>query len=406
MNRVVKINAVDWRALLFFSVIALFGFGLLFFPQKFYYHQYVWQVWPVLVLSIILYNRKQIYGKYLILMQFFLFINAVGCYINRDQTLLSYYSGLEYCTISMINIYFIAVVLKNEVKDYEKLLYSLSIIMCAIYIIQYYLYPIPIVNGALYLVEKGWIDQGTRFRMIGQSLAFLAYFMGLTKYLVSFKIKFLLQFVLGGIVLIMLGFRIQLFFVAIFTLILYWKIFKFSYKVFWAFLFFGLLIYYFVLDLPFVKLTIDAIVERQDKGESDEIRWYAIDYFQNYFFKNTWETIWGAGLPGKNSSYCLLVDNLKDRMIIFADIGVWGLSWMAGIPATLIIVLYPIVAYFKKVPKEYLYIGITLLCVLLSSIFTREIYRDGNPFIFGIMLAMQEKILNNENRNFNFSLLS
>lgn len=346
------------------------------------------------------------YGKYFILLQLFLFVNAVGCYINRDQTLFSYYSGFEFCTISMINIYFVAVSLKNDVKDYEKLLYCLSVIMCTIYIIQYIIYPIPIVRGAVNLLEKGFFDMGSRFRMTGQSLAFLAYFMGLTKFLLTYNIKYFIQLALGGVVLIMLGFRIQLLFVVVFTLVLYWKIYKFSYKGFFSFLFFCALIYFYVLDLPFVKLTVDTMIERQDAGHSNEIRWYTIDYFLTHFFNNTWEMIWGAGLPGKVGAYSHMIDNLKDSDIIFADIGVWGLSWMAGIPATLIIVIYPIVSFFKRVRKEYLYIGITLLCVLLSSIFTREIFREGNPFIFGIMLAMQEKIIKHENRNINISILS
>ena len=45
-----------------------------------------------------------------------------------------------------------------------------------------------------------------------------------------------------------------------------------------------------------------------------------------------------------------------------------------------------------KVPRPYIYIGLVLAFSLISSILTREIYRDGNPFIFGILLALQEKI--------------
>lgn len=406
MKNIVRINAIDWRLLFLFSIFALYGFGLLIYPSKLYIFKFLWLIWPISILSFILYNKKQIYGKYILLMNIFLFINAIGCYINRGQSLISFYEGWEFCTLSSINIYFIVYILKNDIEDFEKLLYYLSILLCLIYILQYYIYPIPIVIGAQHMIDRGSIETGARFRIIGQAFAFLSFFMGQTKFYVNHQIKYLIQLLLGGTVLIMLGFRNHLFIVPIFTIITYYKIFRFSFKKLLLFLIYVIFVCYFFSHFSFVKRTIELIIERENSEISNDTRWYTIHYFQTSFFRNTWEMILGAGLPGLSGHYTFFIDQLKEKMIIFADIGFWGLSWMAGIPTVLMIIIYPIIAFFKKVPKEYSYIGITLLCILFSSVFTREIFREGNPYIFGIMLALQEKIIKNENRNTNISLLS
>lgn len=364
--------------------------------------------WIIFLCPLFFYEKKQIYGKYILLLNLFLLVNVVGCYVNRGQGILNAYNGAEMNILLMLNIYFIFLFMKNKYGDYEEILYYLSITLCILYIIQYIIYPKTIFLSAKVALEA---HRGTsidaRFRVWGQCLAPLAFFMGLNKLLIKPQIKNYIQIALGLSVIIMMGFRTHVIFLMLFTFILLFKVYKMSLKSFLWLTGTCIFFWFVVLPLPFVQATLEKMIDRQLDGSSNLARWITMDFYMNHFFVNDWEKVFGAGLPGKTGAYQVYIDMLKQRDFIYADCGLLGLSWIAGIPAVLMIVIYPVISLIKNVPRNYYYIGITLGFCLFSSIFTREIFRDGNPLIFGILLAMQEKIINKyENRNTNVSLLS
>ena len=388
-----SISKVDWRLLTVISFFLLSFLGLTVFPE-FLAHSRFLIVWILVGLSFFLYDKRQVYGKYLILMNIFLFVNAIGCLANRGQSLISFFRGGEFFILAMINIYFVVLYMRNRIKDFENVLFYLSIIMCVLYIIQYIIYPTPIFRSTEVALDMDIAESSdSRIRIIGQALGTIAYFMGLNKFLCKKEIKSLIQMALGFSSIIILGFRSQAFALVLFSILLFVRFYKFSLKMWLPIIFAAVVVYYIVIPLSFVQNSLENMIERQESGSgSNEARIITMTYYINNFFQNNWEIFLGAGLPGSSGEYADYIDKLKSYHFIYADCGLLGLSWVAGIPVVLIIVIYPIKALLMKVPKPYLYIGLVLAFSLISSIFTREIYRDGNPFIFGGLLALQEKI--------------
>jgi hypothetical protein len=389
------------RIVLFFLIIFLLSFwGLTIFPESLYGHMFYF-AWVLICSSFFLFKKESIYGKYLILINIFLFINSLGCSIIRGQNVITTYEGHEMSIIGMLNFYFIALSLKNKVSDYESILFHLSIIMCILYIVQYVIYPQVIFRdaGNALMYRELYESADARVRVIGQMLGPLAYYMGLNKFFLGEKksAKYLIQALLGLTVVLMLGFRIQLFVLLIFTAYMFMKIFGFSNKMLLYVTIIGLFLYYVVMSIPFVQDTIEHMIERNQDGSSEEARYITAFYFYNNFFYNNWELIMGAGLPGNAGAYSQTIDHLKDVGIYFSDCGLLGYSWVAGIPVALLLSIFPLISLFKKVPNAYMYIGITMAFVLFSSTFTREIYREGNPLLIGVLLAMHDKILCRKN---------
>lgn len=403
-----EIGKIDYKVIFVLSLFALSFFGLSVYPKTLHSYRFLWMVWPVTLCSFILYDKKQKYGKIILLLNIFLMVNAIGCSVFRHQSILSTYSGWEMCILLSINFYFIFWSMRNSFTDYEKVLFLLSILFCVLYIVQYFIYPIAIFNSAEKALEIREIENtsDTRIRVIGQALGPIAYFMGLNKYTITKNVKYLLQTILGFSVIIMLGFRVQMAFLIFFSLFFYLKYYHFSLKLFIRLFLVSVVAFVILYNVQFVMDSYQNMVNRQASGSSLEARLNTIYYFNNLFFYNFWERIFGAGLPGREGQYLDYIKHLKENGLIFADLGIWGLSWVAGIPAVIMLIWYPIISFIRKVPSRYFYIGITLMFVLLSSTFTREIFRDGNPFLFGMMLAMQDKIIKRyDNRNSHISFL-
>ena len=336
-----SIFRVDWRLLTVISFFLLSFLGLIIFPE-FLAHNRFLIVWLLVVFSFFLFDKRQIYGKYIVLMNLFLFINAIGCYANRGQSLYSFFRGSEFYILAMINIYFIALRLRNKIKDFENVLFYLSIIMCVLYIIQYIIYPIPIFKSTGVALDRDIVESSdSRIRITGQALGTIAYFMGLNKFLCKKEIKSLIQMTLGFSSIIILGFRSQAFALILFSIVLFVRLYKFSLKMWLPIVIAAIVVYYIVIPLSFVQNSLENMMERQETGSgSNEARIITMAYYMNNFFQNNWERFWGAGLPGSFGVYSEYIDYLKSYHLIFADCGLLGLSWIAGVPATLIIIIY------------------------------------------------------------------
>ena len=79
-------------------------------------------------------------------------------------------------------------------------------------------------------------------------------------------------------------------------------------------------------------------------------------------------------------------------------IGDWGLGigdWGLGIVPILCIMFYCIKAFLLKVPKEYMYLGVWLLFLVISSFATAEIFRPGSPFMQMVVLAIIDQVIIN-----------
>lgn len=391
---------LNHKGLFILSLFTVYAFGLNVFPITLIIASLYIFCLPFLFLSIPLYDKKQLYGKLLILLSVFLFINEVGCKWNRGQDITVAYSGTEMKNFMMLNVYFILLHLKCSIKSIEKFLLYFSIFFCIVYIVQYLIYPSVIIRGlenAEYMTEDGVI----RIRLFGQVLSPLAIFMGINKYLLNKRYIYVLQAILGAAVILMLGFRTQIAVLVLCLLFGVYRIYGFSGKTIRILSLGVVILLVAFIYVPFVYDAVMVMIERNNNDQSfsnsDYIRILNFNYFTTNFWNNNWEMIMGAGLPGDVGYYGNFIDNLKTQGFIFADWGLIGLSWVAGIPVALLLIVILLKGIILKLPNSAVYLSMTFLFLILGSILSREVYRIGNMYLLGVLLVLHEKIYNSLN---------
>lgn len=385
----IHLNAVSLGIL---CVFALNAWNVFLFPEIIARNSHVFLGIPLLVSSVVFFKDRHLLFRWpLMLMNMALFVNAVGCSINRGQGIWATYGSPEMRIFLLINIYFFLMNCKIAVSSMEKMFFYLSIAFCMLYILQFMCYPFPLIRNIAISDDP---TEYARIRMAGQALSVIAYFMGVNKFLLTKKRKFVLQFLLGFAVIVLLGFRVQLLVLFIATLLIVYKIMRFRLRTFIFILLMGLLVIGLVYGVDSLNQSVMGMIERQQSdsfADQDYIRLINYEYHTKYFFNNDWERFWGAGLPAIGSGYGKYIMALKERYIIYADWGLVGLSWVAGIPVSILMVVYAIKAFFTKCKVDFCYARYFFLFILLSSILSREMYREGNMLLQGIMLTFINK---------------
>lgn len=342
------------------------------------------------------YSSKFLYYKPLLLLLICIVINCTLSCINNDENLISYLNG-ESSIFLYYLFYFIFMQSKLNSQDLENVIVTLCFIFCIAYIIQVVVYPFAIFQGAL--IEYG---EELRPRLTGQCMGTLAYFLGLNKILSKFSMKYAVLTLLGFIVTLYLGFRSQIAAMALVTIVLYIRLYRFRIKPLVKYLSIAIIVGLSALQVPIVQLKIDEMVSRNENANFDNdnyIRIVTYGYYTTKVSDSPTAFLFGLGLPGNDSKYQLSVNKLKkEHGIIWADWGLIGLSWMFGLIGTITIVLIALSTIFIKVPSKYLYISSFFLFMVLGSIMTREIYRVGSFVIQGFMLTLLSKCYG-ENKN-------
>ncbi|MGB4576568.1 MAG: hypothetical protein WBI06_06655 [Paludibacter sp.] len=273
----------------------------------------------------------------------------------------------------------------------EKALFYLIIIFDICYLYQYYVYPQQLFIGSDVLE----VMKDVRIRMKGQGLVFIGIFLGLNKYLQNTKrYEFLVLFFINLSILFLLGFRTQLLVIAITLMYLYWKVVGINKKLFIYISIFSIISFITYNNSELLQKKLNFLIERNETDNfynSDYGRFSTLNYYINEHFKNSFEYFWGSGLPSESSVYGRYILKLKDSFIIYADWGFLGFSWMIGIPLTLFFLIFSIKAISIKVDKRYTYLSIWILFILLSTIFTREFFRNGSFLLQAYVLYMIEK---------------
>lgn len=390
------------KKIMFLFVIPLYlmhFFGLILTPSS---------IALIIVMVLTIVNWRQTpYNKTLIFYLLFVTCSIFSSYLNRGQ-------GILYTTLASTNLlsifYFFTIANKCSQKELEKSMYWLSISYCIIYLLQFVLlkYGIQICK----VVVSSEINNN-RFRLPGSGWASLACFYAMSKMLVNkqYKLRYIVLFALGMLVIIFMAFRSLTVLLLLFLLFLMFRIKGMSFKsiryvVALAVLFVGLSF------IPFVNEYITYMVDKQKEGSetfNDEsyIRFASFQYYVNNYFNNIGEVIFGTGIPygEKGSSYARLHTQLRDYGLFYVDWGLVGLAWVVGIFTVLTMFYYSIKTYILKVPKEFYYLGVWMIFFLFSSILTMEFFRDGNFIVQAFVLALVYKCNLNykyeENRNSN-----
>ncbi len=315
--------------------------------------------------------------------------SMMSCRIYRGQDYYSSFMALP--NYLYLLLYFGLAFIKPPLKQIEKALLLLIVIFNFLYILQFVLLQkgIIIFASAESSMEEG---ESARFRMMASGLTSLGLFFGLNKYFVFKEIKFLLIAISSVVVLLLMGFRTMIFFSALFSFYLLIKIYGFN----WRTLGYVLGVSMFclmLLQIPVFKDKVQYMVEKnqtQSLSNDDYIRMVTLKYYLHHYFKSNWEMFFGSGNPFPGTNYYKAVMRIQERGMWTVDWGLWGLSWSIGVISVIGMIWYSVKAFVLKVTRQYYYLGIWFLYLVISSITTAEFFRLGNFVIQAICLYTLE----------------
>lgn len=331
------------------------------------------------------------FNKYIILIFACLLLNFFSClYFNGQPLMDSFRASNEFYSLSLFWFFYSW---KFDLKQWEKTLWWICLCFGLCYIIQYIAFPHIIFGGQ---IRTGSIEQ--RMALYGQGLASFSVIFGLNKYLTTHKIKYIAIILTGIFAVFGCGYRTMLLALIISTLLLITKL-GVSKRIIVSFSFIAIVFYFFLSNADLIQSQFANMMNRQeslsDRGFENDIRYINLIYHYTEYFKSPIELFLGSGMPFKDSVY----GNYQSNIIIdtygffYADWGLIGLSWMIGIPAVLIMLVYSYCIFRTKVPKEYLYIGIYFFNIMISSITTHEFYIHQNYVVQAILFCVFTKIL-------------
>lgn len=315
-------------------------------------------------------------------------ISAFTCNYFRHQTVLQTF--VQSSHYIMLFCYFFFVSKNIQVWQLEKLIYNLSIIFIVCYLLQYFLYPYGVV---LFPDAETQYSDEVRIRLNGQNICSLGFLFAINKFLLKGERKYLFLALFSFFTMFLWGFRTITFSCVLFAFLLFYKIRGGGYII--KILPILLLLSILLLQIPLISEKVSFLLERQKEGQTfandDYIRVILINYFYEDHFLSNWEMFLGSGIPA-DSPYGSYMSNLGERGLHWNDMGLLGLSWILGIPATLTMIWYALKAGFTKMPKEYIYLPLWFLFLLLIGFTTAEFIRIGNFVPQAIVLALIAKI--------------
>lgn len=334
------------------------------------------------------------FGKTII----FFFVSAImsilSCRYYRGQGL--YVTFLGYNMFFALSFYFYLHKEKLSVPKMEQILVIFSILFSVLYIIQYIIFPIHIFSGSLSDVHA--TVENLRIRMVGSGFASLGIFMGINKILCKkYDSVYVLMIIMGFIVILMMGFRTLLAGILLMSVIMAIRISGISFKLLSLFLM-GIVGLIIMSDTALGQHVIEEMSSRQESETFDNteyIRWIELDHFTNNHFISDVERFFGSGIPSMSdkNSYSRYFSYLDDNNICFEDWGLWGCSWVMGIPSFVCMVWYAIKASFAKVRnKKYYYLGTWFLFMFIVSFTSYEFCRTGNFIVQAMVLYIIDKV--------------
>lgn len=361
-----------------------------------------------LLCFVLLEFRKNIKFKtLLILICMCIVFSMVSSLYFRGQSLFETLKASS--NIFLILFYFFLTNRNYSLETIEKVIVVLGLSACVLFIMQYFLlsYGIVIIKTAESVVGETMAGgQQQRFRLIGSAIIPLSYFLSLNKLMTSKgKSIYIICASLGLIVTVLMGFRTMIAVIVASSFFLAYKINGLNKRT-WIFLLSFLIIAIILLQIPAVNEMFMYMLEKQEDGRAsfsnpEYIRWTQLIYFLNFHFKSNVEMFFGSGLPAETSSYGAYNQWLQESGIYYEDWGLIGLSWMIGVIPVVLMCTYAFKAYKMKVGKNYKYIGVWFIYLLIISVTTKEFFREGNFVIQAIALYVIAKANINYTQNIN-----
>ncbi len=354
------------------------------------------------------------YKKILLLIFLSITLSFIPAHLYRDQ---SFFETFKASANFFYYIVFFAILQLNpNIKQTEKTVEYLSILAASIYILQYILLPkgVLIIPVGEQYIENTTSDHVGRFRIIGSGIFSLTCFYGINKYILTSRLKYLALSFLNVIPIILMGFRTMLAGVAIFSIILLFKVTGGRLQNVLKYMIVATVVILVGLQIPAVSNRVDYMIGKQTDGtetfaNDDYIRWIEFEYFTIEYPESFLDRILGSGHPFIESNFGKFHENLQYRGIHYSDWGLIGFSWTIG-PFTVLLMIWMSIVVIRQVSnRQYLYISIWLLYMITVSFTSMEYFRPGNFCITSLVLYISHLVnkhnnLNEKNRNTNISL--
>ena len=332
-------------------------------------------------------NFKSYFRKPIAYFFLFCMLNMIWCFINKGQTPVQYIMGGEFLNMLGLLVLFTIPIFRLKNSEIENVIFAVGITCIIIYLTQYFLH-IPLFKSEENLQDA---DLSMRVRMNGQCLFVLLYLKSFDNLLDKFSFKDVVVLVASLLCIFIIGFRSHIATIAVISFIFFFK----KKKVTMLRLFYSVLLGLLLIgisQIEIVQYKIDQMIERNERGDNfdnkDYVRYRSFDFYVNEFPKNIGDRIFGVGLPSSKSSYGMYVQRLKNVGLIWADLGLIGLSVVLGFPAVLCIIWYGLKAFFTTVESRYSYLCYWFLFMLIASLITREIFRMGAFAVQGFVLYL------------------
>ena len=353
------------------------------FPEHYLIEMLFYLIIPLILMP----KAKSLYKELLfpnvLKLYFILIIVNIGtCFLFRGQSpLISLYG---WGTFFLVLYYPIFMNNNYNSKFWEKILLSLYVFYLICYFCQYFLR----LNGVQLFNLDSTMDElkdSSIVRLFADGILSLGVFYCLNKWLTKHSSTCKFLFFIGIIAELLLTTRTRYVALPIACIYFFYKCFGFSAKMFWI-LILSFVLFVGLLQTETAQERINYIIEKSERQSFDNdsyVRVLLIDYYENEHFKSPIERVLGSGMPKlhPNNPSLALSKYSKYMSALFTeydfycfDMGYVGLTWLGGIPFTLILIFLQIGIVRKKVPKEYLYLGAWELYLLISGWFNEEVF--------------------------------
>lgn len=312
---------------------------------------------------------------------FFSFSCIYSIFINGQSPISMYHGVIDYVGIFTFTICFFYGFTYKQTKN---VLLTFSLIFCLLYIFQWVEYPSIYFRGASY---EGWSEERFRMRMPGSLSCFYIFLNGIFNITQSKYFKALIYLLLGGIPIIVMGFRSLTVITLVASLILFVKKSGYNSRSIVS------VVVLVVLSALIANTSLfsEKLEEMSDRQETqtfsndDYVRWIELDYYIN-FFNKTGEWILGGGVPCGSSEYTQKIGQSLEVGMYWQDLGIVGLSFIIGIITVLILVILSLRMISRSFNSKFIVECLVVFIALFGSIMTSmEFFRPGNFMILGLL---------------------
>jgi hypothetical protein len=306
-------------------------------------------------------NRSEIRKRFtaqIVMIFMALIISAfAGLFFHNQPVMDSLFAEVEF-------LFFLTYILLHLIKPDPDRLVDMFVwigyMYCIIYFVQYLVYPIHIVSA------RTMVDRGTvRSSMPGLEYMFASWFILLSRYFITNRIKYLIGLFPVLIIIILLASR-QLIAATVFLTFLNILLSKKVKSKFAVFFLITLSIIPFFFLFQGIFNEIFSLTKRH-QGVADNIRLLTAHYFLFDFNHNPLWILTGNGSPSGHSEYGMFLTRISDKWGYYmSDVGVIGDFSKFGILFTLAQLIYLIKLSIYKYREKYSFVRYVALSMLIT----------------------------------------